>query len=299
MSVKRISPFERLIHSLTGWKSFKQPVGEFVDCYKDRSKVEDVLINSNSKVNWGTNLTQTIKSDPGRVNFEGVGSGTPMQLGGDKTRIVTWGSGYGRYNQWKSTLPLPLHGSRYWITSYPTPQYDKRCIIMGPDKVVHELIQFDQDLGVLPAGFPQQALNRGSWLNGKLIDGIPVTASNMPGSAYIWGVNSSKNPHVQAFTTQDYIGGDGSKEFAQNFKDVLNPPVCGAWYYLDPESESYLSMVNKGGECEARAKALVDYGLRHIDRGNSTAILTQAGTWAANTNIKEFTINLNDLRLVY
>jgi hypothetical protein len=161
------------------------------------------------------------------------------------------------------------------------------------------LIQFDQDLGILPAGFPQQALNRGAWFNGRLIDGVAVTAAGLPGSAYIWGVNSDKNPHVQALTTKDYIGGDGSKEFAQNFKDVLNLPYCGAWYSLDPNSKSYLSMVSKGGECEARAKALVTYGVRHIDRGNSTAILTQAGTWAKNTNIKEFTINLNDLRLVY
>jgi hypothetical protein len=100
-------------------------------------------------------------------------------------------------------------------------------------------------------------------------------------------------------TTQDYIGGDGSEEFAEQFKGIKHLPRCGAWYYLDPTSASYLAMVVKGGECEARAKALATHGVRHIDRGNSTAILTQAGTWAKNTNIKEFTIDIRDLRLVY
>lgn len=68
-----------------------------------------------------------------------------MQLGGQVMRSVTWGSGYGRYNQWKTYIPRPLDGGRYWVTGYPATAYDKRCIIVGDDGKVYELIQFDQD----------------------------------------------------------------------------------------------------------------------------------------------------------
>jgi hypothetical protein len=299
MPVIKLNWFAVLINTITRWKNFKLPVGEHIPCYKDRSVVKDVLLNANETIFWASNTTQSRPTDPGKVNHQGVGSGTPMQLGQLETRMVTWGSGYGRYNQWKTHIPLPLLGSRYWITGYPSPQFDKRCIIMGPDGLVHELIQFDQDLGILPAGLPQQALNRGTWDNGVLKDGVAVTASGLPGSAYVWGPKSSEDPHVQAFTVQDYLGGDGTPEFAFMYQEHDNLPRCGDWFYLDKESDSYRLMVDKGGECEARAKALNEHGCRLIDIGASTSFLVQAGTWANNTNIREFTINLNDLRRIF
>lgn len=295
--VQNISKFGQFLWGLIAWKGFTLPVGERIKCWKDRSKVSDVLVISGKKISWGTNVQLSRLQDPGRLPSNGVGSGTPMQLGRTETRVVTWGSGYGRYKQWKSNLPLPLVGSRYWITGYPVPQYDKRCIVAGPDGIVHELIQFDQDLGVLPAGLPQQALNRGSWQNGVLIDGVATTAAGLPSHGYVWGAGSAEDPHVQAFTIQDYKGGDGSDEF-QALEDP-DLPRCGDWYYLEKDSDSYRRMIDKGGECAVRAKALNEHGARLIDRGNSTSFLTQAGTWANSTNTREFQINLNDLRRVY
>lgn len=300
--IKALRFLGRLLYAATAWRTFKVPHGEFIGCYKDRSRVDAVLVTSRAKVNWLWNEVISQKSDPGRVSPKGVGSGTPMQLGNSETRIVTWGSGYGRYNQWKTTIPKPLLGGRYWITGYPTHQYDKRCIIMGPDGCVHELIQFDQDAPVQMAGLPQQALNRGRWKDGKLIDGVAVTASGLPGSAYIWGIGSIDTPHVQAMTVEDYLAGDGSDTF-YNFGAAANIlgdlPRCGDWFYLPKDSDSYKEMVDLGGQCESRAKALNEYGVKLIDRGGTTSFLTQAGSWADNTNIRDFQINLNDLRRVY
>jgi hypothetical protein len=296
VAIKKLSAWDTLKYFLFGWSGFNLPVGEVVNCYKDRSTIDSVLILNNSSVDWGKpNEQQSALMDPGRVGKDGVGSGTPMQLGGQLMRSVTWGSGYGRYNQWRTLVPLPLDGGRYWITGYPSTAYDKRCIIVGPDRLVYELIQFDQDAPVRDAGLPQQALNRGTWKDGFLIDGVPTSASGLPGHAYIWGRGSMEDPHVQSFTVEDYIGGDGTDEFEETYP---NGPVCGSWFYLPTTSESYIKMVAKGGQCEARAKALATHGARLVDRGGRTSFLTQAGTWARATNINQFTINLNDLRLV-
>ena len=295
--VKALNAFQQWLYGLVGWKGFSLPVGEKINCWKDRSRVVDSMINAQATVFWWTNITISRLQDPGKIPSNGVGAGTPMQLGRSETRVVTWGSGYGRYNQWKTVVPLPLLGNRYWITGYPVPQYDKRCIIMGPDGVVHELIQFDQDLPVLEAGLPQQALNRGAWKDGVLIDGVATTASGLPSHGYVWGAGSAENPHVQAFIVQDYKGGDGSDIFKNSLREDL--PRCGDWYYLQPGSPSYNKMVAKGGECKARALAMTEYGARLIDRGGSTSFLTQAGTWANSTNIREFQIDLNDLRRIY
>jgi hypothetical protein len=192
-------------------------------------------------------------------------------------------------------IPLPKDGNRYWITGYPVPAFDKRCIVMGVGGTVYELIQFDQDAPVREAGLPQQALNRGTWVNGYLVDGVATTAADLPSHAHIWGRGSMENPHCQAFTVQDYIGGDGTDEFKKLYPDG---PRCGDWFYLPKDSASYLEMVAKGGQCAARAIALNTFGAKLIDRGGRTSFLTQAGTWARATNINQFTINIGDLRLV-
>jgi hypothetical protein len=296
MAIKALAWYEIVRYKLFRWNGFNLPVGEVVNCYKDRSTVDSVLLLNNAKVDWGKpNEKQSALMDPGRVGADGVGSGTPMQLGGQVMRSVTWGSGYGRYNQWKTYIPRPLDGGRYWVTGYPATAYDKRCIIVGDDGKVYELIQFDQDAPVRDAGLPQQALNRGTWENGKLIDGVPTSASDLPGHAYIWGRGSLEAPHVQSFTVENYRGGDGTDEFEATYP---NGPVCGDWFYLPTTSESYKKMVAKGGQCEARARALATHGARLVDRGGRTSFLTQAGTWARATNIHQFTINLDDLRLV-
>jgi hypothetical protein len=188
---------------------------------------------------------------------------------------------------------------RYWITGYPAPQFDRRCIIVGPDGDVHELLQFDQDAPERAAGWAQQALRYGRFRDGELVDGQPITASRLPGHVYVWGPGSFEEPHTQALVLDNYVGGDG---------DLTTGPVCGGWYALDPTSDSYQAMVALGGECAARAVALATYGLRVIDRNgigrpahlgpNVASLLTQAGTWTAATNLHRFRVPLTDLRRV-
>jgi hypothetical protein len=295
MAIQKLSFWDTVKYKLFGWAGFTLPVGELIGCYKDRTPLDSVLFKSDRVVNWATNEKQTATIDPGRVSDKGVGYGTPMQLGRSETREVTWGSGYGRYNQWLTTVPLPLDGNRYWVTGYPTLSFDKRCIIMGVDGQVHELIQFDQDAPIREAGLPQQALNRGRWKNGSLVDGVATTAADLPSHGYIWGRGSLENPHCQAVTTQDYLDGDGSEAFAEAYPDG---PRCGDWFYLPRTSQSYIKMKALGGQCASRAEAMAVYGVRLIDRGGRSSVLTQAGTWARATNIHQFTINLGDLRLV-
>lgn len=295
--IRALSIFNQFLWGLRRWRGFRLPVGEQIDCWKDQTRVDSILINSGTKVNWATNTQTSYLLDPAKIGSDGTGSGTPMQLGRFAKRAVTWGSGYGRFNQWRTEIPLPLEGNRYWITGYPVPQYDKRCVISGPDGIVHELIQFDQDAPIRMAGLPQQALNRGSWKDGILIDGLATTAAGLPSHGYIWGPGSAEAPHVQSFQVQDYLDGDGTDDFRS--LSIENLPRCGDWYYLDPNSLSFKLMVAKSGECAARAIALFERGARLIDRGQNTAFSTQAGTWADSTNIREFQINLNDLRRVY
>jgi hypothetical protein len=298
--VKKLDLWTQAYHNMTQWKTFKLPLGETINCYKARDLVEDFLPGGLVDRDWGPNIRLSSALDPGKVGSDGVAHGTPMQLGRAETRVVTWGSGYGRTQQIKHNVNLPLLGNRYWITGYPVTMFDKRCIVVAPNGEVHELIQFDQDASVMPAGFPQQALNLGTWRNGELIYGKATTAADLPSHAHIWGPGSLENPHCQAFTVQDYLGADGSDGFAAKYgPDGSNDgPKAGDWYYLVPGTPSYVNMVAKGGQCEARAEALATYGARLIDRGSRTSFLTQAGTWAKGTNIHEFRVNLNDLTLI-
>lgn len=287
-------------HNSTQWRTFTLPVGEQINCHKARTLVEDQEPHPSEQRNWGPNKRLLQAASPAAIGSDGVAQGTPMQLGRAETRVVTWGSGYGRVQQLIGRIPLPLLGNRYWITGYPVPMFDKRCIVMAPNGDVSELIQFDQDLSRLPAGFPQQALNMGTWRNGQLLNGIAVTAAGLPSHAHIWGRGSLENPHCQAFTVQDYLGGDGTEGFAEEYGPGGSDdgPQCGDWFYLVEGTASHLAMMAKGGQCAARAQAMVTYGARLIDRGTRTSLLTQSGTWARGTNIHEFQVNLNELARV-
>lgn len=292
--IRNLSLIERIVYSIFRWKNFPVPPGELVDCYKDRSLVGAGMgAGTDRHAIWGNNELVSAKFDVGKVGTDGVGFGVPMQLGRNEYRNVTWGSGYGRVQQIWARIPLPALGNRYWVTGYPTPMFDKHCVIMDVDGSVHELIKFDQDAPVLIAGLPQQALNYGRWKNGVLISGVPVTRADLPLHAYTWGAGSINNPHCQAFTVQDYRFGDGSKEFAAQWPDGC---ACGEWFYLPEDSPSYRAMFRLGGECRARAVALNMYGARLIDRGGRTSFHTQAGSWADATNTRDFTIDIRDLR---
>jgi len=302
MEVKiiNLTLLDKFVQSLpwNQWQKFRLPIGETIPCWKDRSMIQKV----GRVIDWHGTPELTHKTDPSKVGRDGVGVGTPMQLGNNFYRAVTWGSGYGRFNQFVIGIPKPFAGGRYWITGYPSTAFDKRCIIHSlDDQHTFELIQYDQDLPVLPAGFPQQALNAGEWFMGKLIDGVSVSASGLPGHSMIWGPGSLDNPHVQSMTVINYHGGDGERVDHKNPEsDFVIPETgvtCGDWYVLPVDSESYKTMVANGGECAARAKAMSVYGVKNVDRGNMVHFLTQAGTWALGTNISEFQININDLRM--
>ena len=297
--VKKIDMGIAAYYNLVGWDKFTLPQGELINCYKARDLVEDALPGPSVSRNWGPNERLSSLLNPGRVGSDGVAQGTPIQLGVTEKRSVTWGGGYGRVQQLWCKAPKPVL-TRYWITGYPITMYDKRCIIKDPNGNVHELIQFDQDAAVMPAGFPQQALNRGTWRNGVLIDGVATTAADLPSHAHIWGRGSLENPHCQAFTVQDYLGADGSDGFEAEYgsEGSNDGPKAGDWYYLPGGTSSHTAMMAKGGQCAARAQALETYGARLIDRGSRTSFLTQAGTWAKGTNIHEFRVNLNDLSIV-
>ena len=301
--VRRLTALETLGWTLVRWRGFRLPQGERIGCTKDRRRVPSgVLIDAD----WAHMADQVVEDlSTHQVRANGVASGTPMQQGTDVTRTVWWGGGYGRHEQIRATVPRPVLG-RYWITGYPAPQYDKRCIIAGPDGDVHEMIQFDQDAPKRAPGWPQQALGYGRWRAGHLVEGRATTASGLPSHGYVWGPGSFDEPHTQGLIVDDYVGGDGW---------LATGPVCGAWYALDPTSDSYEQMVALGGECAARAVALATYGLRVIDRnGRRTkadgpvaasgyepapaSLLTQAGAWTAGTNLHQFRVALTDLRRV-
>lgn len=294
--VRRITPLEALVYSLVRWRGFTLPTTERIRCTKDRRRVPT---GSLVDADWAHMAGQAVGDlSTHRVRADGVAGGTPMQLGTSTTRTLWWGGGWGSHSKHRATIPRPVQG-RYWITGYPAPQFDRRCIIVGPDGDVHELLQFDQDAPERDPGWAQQALRYGRFRGGELVDGQPITASRLPGHAYVWGPGSFDEPHAQALVLDDYVGGDG---------DLTTGPVCGGWYALDSTSDSYQAMVALGGECAARAVALATYGLRVIDRNgigrpahlgpNVASLLTQAGTWTAVTNLHRFRMPLTDLRRV-
>jgi hypothetical protein len=290
--VRRLTVFEQWWHSITGWRMFTLPATERVDCPKATARVGGLTVVED----WRHMSAQSVgRYDVHRLGSDGVGSGTPMQNGVVQTRSLTWGGGYGSHEQHTTRIPLPAAG-RYWVTGYPVPWFDRRCIVRGVDGDVCELIQFDQDLGRLPAGLPQQALSFGRWRDGVLVEGKAVTATQLPSHMFVWGPGSAEYPHQQALVVDNYVGADG---------DLTYGPRAGGWYALDPESLSFVRMHGLGGECRARALALVTHGCRLIDRNgigqtvpNPPSLTTQAGTWTAGTNAHLFQVRLTDLRRV-
>lgn len=288
-----------------GWGWFPLPEGDRTLCPKDRR-----LVGTTKSCDWAhMSDHMTNRQNVAQVGSDGVGSGVPIQQGRLDTRTLYWGGGYGRVEQYTTTIPKPRSGG-YWTTGYPLPAFDRHCIIVeaGDPTIVHELIQFDPNAPRRDKGWPQQAMGWGRWKDGFLIDGRPTTAPDLPQHPYIWGPGSADNPHMQGLVVDDYLGADGSKAFAARYP---NGPKAGGWYALDPRSTSYARMWALGGECRARAEALAHFGCRITDRKMTTAdlvnmnskiqtphLLTQAGGWAGRTNNHQFSVALADLREV-
>ena len=295
--ILRLTWWDRFVWSLRRWSGFPLPAGEHIDCHKVRSEVQGLLAD----VEWPAMLAhQHIDGQLGYVPGSGVGQGTPMQQGRVTTRSLTYGGGYGKHESNRTRIPLPVLG-RYWLTGYPTPQFDRRCIIAGADpREVCEMVHLDEDLPEMPAGFPQQALQFGRFFDGELVEGSSSTATGLPVHPYCWGPRSSLHSHTQALVVGDYVGADGRLSVG---------PRAGDWLALDPASASYRRMISAGGECASRAIALVVYGCRVIDRSgyadgeggskpHGPKLHTQAGAWVAGTNLASFDVALSDLRRV-
>lgn len=294
--VRTLTWWERFTWGLRRWQGFPYPLGETVHCVKVRTEVGGML----EDIDFGVMADQRIGGNSGAVSSDGRGPGTPMQNGRIATRPLT----YGRWTKTTTRIPLPAQGG-YWVTAWPTPMFDERCIIAGPDpREVVEMLQFKPDQSAdLPAGFSQQAQQFGRWYDGELIEGSATTATGLPAHPYVWGPGSLERPHAQALVLADYVGADGNLDVG---------PVAGDWYALDPSSLSYRRMIAAGGECAARAIALVIYGCRLIDMshyedvpsgqvGNvprPPSLHTQAGSWVASTNLAKFSVALSDLKRV-
>ncbi len=314
------SRWPREAHVATSWKLHRQPAPDLVITFKDRT----LPAASGQRVRWPL-LFASLRIGPTiyhRANYMGVGAGTAMQNGARpvngvrQSRIVTWGYAVWGQREVARAVPLPALGW-YWRTGYPTPSYDKRCIIVDAvGGMVHELIQFDPDAPYradTPANrlLPNQALGWGAWRDGKLVDGRATTAARAPVHAYCWTPLSAQAPHVQGLVLPDYIGGDGA--LTDSTFLGYDTPRLDQRYVLDPDSDSFRNMVALGGECAARAQALAEWGCRVIDRsgyadadGSSKRVgtrpydptlHTQSGDWG-QSNIESFTIALSDLLLV-
>lgn len=292
--VRRLTTLEQWVYSIFGWRGFTLPDTETVSCPKATAMVGGMTVEAN----WEPFAEQVIgRFDVHRLGSDGIASGTPMQTGTDYSRTLWWGGGYGTASQFRASIPKPTAG-RYWVTGYPVPWFDRRCIIAAPNGDVCELIQFDQDAPYRAPGLPQQALGYGRWRDGVLVEGRTITASDLPGHMYVWGPGSAEAQHQQGLVVNDYVGGsDGS---------LTRGPVCGGWYAIDPTTAAFAAMWALGGECRARVTALATHGCRIIDRNAigvtgtppPPSLLTQAGTWTAGTNAHLFRVPLADLRRV-
>lgn len=302
LAKRDIKDWPRDWHINTGYKYYVQPYAVKIAVPKVRKKI----VESRSFV-WPDmfKAMEIVQSDPGGANMYGQGPGIPLQRGTSSKRTITWGwAAYGEQNRME--IPKPESG-KYWISGDPNPSYDKTSMVVSPDGVVYELIQFDQNAPETP--FSNQALNAGGFKDGKLISGRPTGAGGVSNAAYLWSLSSNQNPHTQALILPDYNGADGLLPSEKNGYDV---PKINDLFMLDPDSESAKNMFALGGDCAIRARALVEYGCEVVDRSgysdssgseigtkpHNPELTIQAGKWPDGSNISKFKIDIKDLRFV-
>lgn len=290
-------------HAGTSYKHYRQPTAEVVEVWKHR-----INVISSKPFRWPDQFhVSTRKRDTSTADSGGIGTGTPLQAGTDQMRTLSYG--WATWGQKAfSKIPRPRSG-RYWISGAPAPAYDRNAIIAGPDGLVYELIQFDPDAIENPV--TNQALGLGVFRDGELVEGKPTGAGRVANSAFVWDQTSSSRPHTQAIILSDYYGHDGLLPASMPGRDV---PHIGDYFALDPNSASARAMIALGGECAARALALINHGCKVVDRSgysdvkdnskdigkapHPTTMSVQAGTWARDNNLPEFTVALEDLRYV-
>lgn len=295
-----ITAWERFLHSITGWSTYTLPNAERVQAPKARSRVGE-----SASYDWPEafrGLTYRT-SKLWTANSKGVGPGQPMQNGLAATRSLTWG--WAEYGERNSTvIPRPVTGW-YWTTGYPSPYFDRHCIVAAPDGSVHEMIQLDPFAPTRQLPFPNQALGWGRWVDGVCRQGRPSSAVGQAIHPYVWTPWSHQEPHEQRLVLHDYVGADGA---------LTEGPKVGSRFRLRPGSASHTRNVTLGGDCAARANALVDYGCVLQDRSGyldasvesrkvgtkplPPSLASQPGRQWKTMNAHLFTIDLADLELV-
>lgn len=295
-----ITAWERFLHTITAWSTYTQPNAERVEVPRARSRVEESVPYDWPEVFRPLSITG---SKGWAANHRGVGSGTPMQNGTAATRSLTWGwAAYGQRDM--TTIPRPASGW-YWTTGYPSPYFDRYCIVAAPDGSVHEMIQLDPFAPTRQLPWPNQAGGWGRWVDGVCVDGRPGTATGYPVHQFLWTPWSHLDPHEQRLVLHDYVGADGA---------LTVGPVAGERFRLRRGSPSHNRMVALGGDCAARADALVHYGCRLIDRSgyedasvesreigakpHPPSLTAQPGRQWKAMNGHLFSVDLVDLELV-
>ena len=289
---QNVNTWSRLAHRATQWKYFTLPVCSRVEVTKART----VAIPSGPVQwpNWYIGLT-TRPFSPDVVGPSGISTGTFMQQGLNQNRVLTYGGGYGKWEQTRTVIPLPASGE-YYTRGWPTPSWDRHEVITAPDGTVHELIQFDPVAAPALPPIPNQALMWGRWLDGVCVQGKPCTATGYAHHMHLWTPWSHDDPHDLAIVLPDYVGCDGT---------LTTGPRAGGKLVLDRGSGSYQQMVALGGECRSLAEAAALYGLRIIDRSGFTNndptkplqphIQVQTGSSWAGSNVGKFTLLMTDL----
>lgn len=285
----------RTADKITNYKYYRVPLAEKVDPPRITRRVRP----TGERVRWEENtLNVAIDGYRGRPGSDGVMTGTPIQLGTERQRSITFGyAEYGHIGavnpKYKTRIPLPQLGW-YWLTGHPVPMFDKICIIREPhptDVIIHEMIQFDpfQPENILS----NQALGWGKFVNGVHVAGDSISATGDSVSSHLITPWVQEQPHRPSMIVRNYIGADGPNT-GITLTEETGGIRAGSLVMLDPDSQSYHDMIEKGGVCATIAQMCVDYGVLVADIGNSMGFRIQPGAQWQSTNVSQMYIDAKD-----
>lgn len=168
----------------------------------------------------------------------------------------------------RTAVPRPPGG--FWIEGNPNPYgaWDTHVIVVCPETgEAWELIGFTEATTM--------ALGCAHYQNGKLIEGYPVCAANVPMTPLLSAVGDG--PHRRGLVLTNYVGADGDKKAGTGW------PGCGDVLRLTETSHKRLLL---GATAEQRV--LIDdlriSGAKVYDRGGVAGLGCVAGAdWARST----------------
>ena len=301
-------------HRATGWEYWKQPDGELVPMWKDRTKLPILSKTepypSSYGINANTKERYLIKTEHHTIGaamglWQGTYGGEPVQMAkveNGKTVFRSVSYGY----SWNQDLyaQVPVTQNPVQHCGGPNVASDRHVCIYDPNSgEMHELIQYDEVVG--DTIFNNQALGWVKFKDGKKIAGTNATASGESITGMMWDRDSRLDLHRLGLILGDYVGADGSLESGPKINDI---------YVLPADSPSYKAMVKLGGECAAIAVAANTYGLKVVDRSGyddpgsthtapgknmrAPGLWIQWGSWYRTTNINSLNIKLHELRRI-